>query len=353
MKEKGIYQIRRLDKPEQRYIGSSVNLRARKRQHFGDLRRGKHKNVRLQRIHDKYGEANLVFEVIEITDVDATRLRQIEKDYISATLDEVGSENIINMSMNTVCALDDPFVRDKKREAMRLLWEDSSYVERVTKSFVAIRYTDSFVNNHLIATRAAHQDKDLEAKRIKAIKDWYACDENRLRSVERMKEQSNQPERIEKSREVGKRLFSDPAFVEKIIKASKEAVSRAVTCLETGEVFISISDAARHLRQIGVEKAYNSPISACCRGKLKSAYGYHWHYSNEEYDHDRQKPTERGRRILCVEMNREFYSVMEAARFLRKTYNISADNSRISKKAKVQGKAYGYTWVYTDELDKL
>lgn len=46
------------------YIGSSVRLAKRIRNHKSDLRQGKHPNQRLQRAWNKYGKENFVFEVL-------------------------------------------------------------------------------------------------------------------------------------------------------------------------------------------------------------------------------------------------------------------------------------------------
>lgn len=48
------------------YIGSSQNLRKRKKAHFKDLRMGVHSNKFLQRSFIKDGEENFTFEVLEI-----------------------------------------------------------------------------------------------------------------------------------------------------------------------------------------------------------------------------------------------------------------------------------------------
>lgn len=48
------------------YIGSSVNLQKRKRDHFYELRRNNHNNSKLQRAWNKYGEQAFIFEVLEL-----------------------------------------------------------------------------------------------------------------------------------------------------------------------------------------------------------------------------------------------------------------------------------------------
>lgn len=52
--------------------------------------------------------------------------------------------------------------------------------------------------------------------------------------------------------------------------------SKPVRCIETGVVYPSVKEVER---QLGFANGY---ISNCCRGKYKSAYGYHWEYVKGE-----------------------------------------------------------------------
>lgn len=59
---------------------------------------------------------------------------------------------------------------------------------------------------------------------------------------------------------------------------NKTRDNKPVLCVETGEIFISISEASRR-------KQLNSGnISSCCRGKhkVKSVGGYHWRFYVQE-----------------------------------------------------------------------
>jgi len=62
--ESGIYRIVNIIN-EKSYIGSSVNLKNRKKAHFIDLKKGKHCNNYLQKSYDKYGLDNFKWEIIE------------------------------------------------------------------------------------------------------------------------------------------------------------------------------------------------------------------------------------------------------------------------------------------------
>lgn len=47
-----------------KYIGSAVNLNARRKLHFSSLAKGKHHNIYLQRAYNKYGDECFVFSVL-------------------------------------------------------------------------------------------------------------------------------------------------------------------------------------------------------------------------------------------------------------------------------------------------
>lgn len=60
-----IYKILSLSCPEKLYIGSAVDFLDRQRTHLIALRTHKHKNRKVQSHFDKYGENDLVFEIVE------------------------------------------------------------------------------------------------------------------------------------------------------------------------------------------------------------------------------------------------------------------------------------------------
>jgi hypothetical protein len=56
---------------------------------------------------------------------------------------------------------------------------------------------------------------------------------------------------------------------------------KPVLCVQTGSKFISVQDACNWIRQFN-PKASTSPISMCCLGTAKTAYGYTWqHLAND------------------------------------------------------------------------
>lgn len=53
-------------------------------------------------------------------------------------------------------------------------------------------------------------------------------------------------------------------------------MSKAVRCIETGEVYYGTREAGR---KTGLD---SSTISKCCRGVLKTTGGYHWEFVEKE-----------------------------------------------------------------------
>lgn len=60
------------------------------------------------------------------------------------------------------------------------------------------------------------------------------------------------------------------------LKAARKQRKRVIN-IETGEVFETISEAEAKYGKVG-----NTSISCCCRGRYKTAYGYHWKYFEQE-----------------------------------------------------------------------
>ena len=53
----------------------------------------------------------------------------------------------------------------------------------------------------------------------------------------------------------------------------REGNQKSIFCIETNEIYASVKDAKEKLKLKGT-----SHIGSCCKGKRKTAYGYHWRY---------------------------------------------------------------------------
>lgn len=75
------------------YYGSSINLKERWLHHRKRLRNQTHGNVRLQRVWNKYGEQNIVFEIVNF--VPEEEIRKEEQKYLDI---HYGNEKCLNIN---------------------------------------------------------------------------------------------------------------------------------------------------------------------------------------------------------------------------------------------------------------
>lgn len=74
-KKSGIYKI--VNKINGKYyVGSSKNINGRRLRHFDELRKGSHRNVKLQRAFNKYGEENFQFICAELLTTDDLLIKE-------------------------------------------------------------------------------------------------------------------------------------------------------------------------------------------------------------------------------------------------------------------------------------
>lgn len=57
---------------------------------------------------------------------------------------------------------------------------------------------------------------------------------------------------------------------------------KKVMCVETGEIFYGLKEAARQINKRNGTKINSGNIAACCTGKRKTTCGLHWKFINEE-----------------------------------------------------------------------
>lgn len=76
----GIYKITNTENNKV-YIGESINIRDRWKDHISRLRNNNHRNKHLQTSYNKYGESIFLIEVIRIMD-DIIELKRVESHYI-------------------------------------------------------------------------------------------------------------------------------------------------------------------------------------------------------------------------------------------------------------------------------
>lgn len=137
----GIYSIKCLA-TNNIYIGSTVNIQERWRQHLTALRKGKHHSVYLQRSYNKYGEDNLQFTLlVELKDYTEERLRELEWFYIDKYKPKFNSASPVVYEMSDTW-------KKKISESTKLLYIEKGYTnprKDVGHRYNAIKEDGTFI----------------------------------------------------------------------------------------------------------------------------------------------------------------------------------------------------------------
>ena len=97
-------------------------------------------------------------------------------------------------------------------------------------------------------------------------------------------------------------------------------------------------------------------ITACCKGKKRSAFGYLWKYNNDSrniFEVRKPKGTNNKRPVVCLtkqhEYVAEFPSILEAAIACGNATNSSSINKVVHGKCKT---AFGFKWMYKEDYER-
>ena len=234
----GIYAI--VHKPTgARYVGQSINIPVRWAQHRRALRFGYHKNVLLARAWSKYGEAEFDFIVLEYCKVE--NLISREQFY----LDQRAEFNLCR-------TVDAPPMTGRKHSAE-------------SKSKMKLRKHSEETRLRMKQAWETRLDKNPN-------KGVTLTPEHRAKLSAALKGRVLSPKTKAKMSAARKGKRKPPEFAEKVRAAKlgvpNTKVQKSVQCIETGQIFLSLKDAANHFQ--------GSPttLSKHLAGKLPRFRGY-------------------------------------------------------------------------------
>lgn len=250
-----------------RYVGQTMNrdgVERRWYEHICELNRNKKGNKHFQNAWNKYGEDNFTFEVLHelnFSNQDTLQeaLNDLEIMYISIwnLLDNKYGYNIRDGGSNGYsCA-------GKSKEEMKIIREKLSEANK----------------GHRVTAKT-------RKKISEAHKGRKMSEESRKKMSESQKGKKHSIESIKKGVETRKGYKHSEETKRKIGEANRKkhpercgsnhVNSKKVLCIELDKVFECASAAEAIYNKNHKRNADN--IGACCRGRQKTAYGYHWQY---------------------------------------------------------------------------
>jgi len=196
------------------YLGSSINLRKRKSEHFRYLQHNKHHNSHLQRAWNKYGEDAFTFEVLELVLV--PELLTAQEQYWFKKLKPFGRKgfNIARVAGSTLGtkrspeaienvrqALLRPEVRKKISDASRGRKQSPETIEKSRQARIGYKQTPE----HIEKARLTRIGKKFSPERNKKISQAKLGKKNSPEHIEHMRQanlgKKQSAETIEKRRQ--------------------------------------------------------------------------------------------------------------------------------------------------------
>jgi len=199
-----------------KYIGSSINCYDRIKRHFMDLNNGKHHSIYLQRCWKKYSSEHFRFKIIE--EVNNEELEKREQHWLNFYKS---------------------YEKDKGYNICKIAGITTGY-KHTEKSRIKMSKTWKEKWNNM-----SEEEKILKSERLKNLR------KGKINSKSHMK------------------------ILFEYNRTKKKPVLQLNLEGKIIREFESATDVAKFL------KIYSSaPISACCKGKRKSAYGFRWEFKH-------------------------------------------------------------------------
>ena len=165
-------------------------------------------------------------------------------------------------------------------------WKPSAY-KNCVKFYSAIQkygwrnFSHEILADNLTLEEANHLEEEY-IKQYNSIENGFNLNsggENKLHSQETKDKMSQTrkgvPHSLEHNEAISKALTGKKKTPEHIRNNQLAQHRKPVECIETGEKYESLSDAERKTGILG------ETISRCCRGKQKTASGFHWRFIDE------------------------------------------------------------------------
>lgn len=237
------------------YIGQSINIKARWKDHINSLNRKDSHCTILQRAWDKYGEENFSFEILELCPEDM--LDEIETKYIDIYDSCNKGYNIESGGNKNKC------LSDKTKQKLREAHLGKTVPDDVRRKMSQSRTGEGngmYGKHH--SEKAKRKMSESKVGKPGHSSTDYQKECARLANLG--KELSNETKR-------------------KISEANKGNIpyninKRSVYCVELQRIFENPSFASKEL------KINSSNIIACCEHIRKTCGGYHWMYTDtDEY----------------------------------------------------------------------
>lgn len=247
MRKSGIYVIRNLI-THKVYVGSSVNLTRRIRNHHADLMAGSHFNEHLQRAWQKHGSGNFAFEIVEecepscrivreqswISDLQASNpehgynvMHTVRGVVPSPRRSKISKDMwndpafVSNIKTKRALTAKDPAFVEKERASAKALWATDEHRQKMRRRDEALKRNDGFKAKRRDLAKAQWENPSSRAKGVAAAVQQWSDPEAREKLLEAQQQGRREKDFSGTMRRVVSDQWKDPAFREARVAALK------------------------------------------------------------------------------------------------------------------------------------
>jgi group I intron endonuclease len=305
----GIYKITNTVN-EKVYIGQSIDIYTRWTTHKNELRNNRHHNMYLQRAWNKHGEEKFCFDILE--ECSESLLNEKECYYIELlnSMDENYGYNLVSGGTSNKRFTEEVLKRMSNAQTGRVHSEETkkkiseAHKGKIVSEDVIMKLRESHKKENLsqetlIKMSLAKKGKSLSEEHRKKLaesrKNIIISEETRKKISESNMGHEVSQETREKLRKVhlGRKLSEESKE-----KVRKTRIKKAVVQLDKNNgSFICEYESITLAEEItGVPGTH---ISACCKGKRKSAKGFIWCYKEEYVIQQESQDDQQDSLLLC------------------------------------------------------
>lgn len=252
--ERGVvYKITSKAKPDRIYVGSSVYLQNRKTLHIRNLQDNKHHSVLLQRHVNKYGLADIDFEVLESVD-DNSLLLEVEQKYLD-TLNPYF--NVAKIAGSCLGVRQRPETIRKRAESKRGIPRSPETKHKISEALTGKPLHPDHIESMRMGLKGKKQSASTKAKRSQSLKGRQFSEETiaKMREARAKREPITETTRIKMSESAKARKKATRGTYRK--KSIQDGRFKCVNSLSLIQLFDTLNKSGTTTEQIGKDYGLN------------------------------------------------------------------------------------------------
>lgn len=260
----GIYKIESILHPDRIYIGSSINIVRRQKEHNKTLCKNYHPNAKLQSYYNKYGSDSLLFSIIELCDLNC--LIDREQFYIDTLLPSFNLRLRANSNIGY-----------KASEETKLKLRISHLGRKPSKeALLKNKIANSGENNAMFGKKHKPESirKMIDSKKgmFIGVNNPFYGKQHKKSSIDKMVAK-NKGKHYSPSTEFKKGMVQSPD----IIRLKADKLKKPVIQLNIDGCFVKRWDGIFDITKNGFK---HTSISNCCNNKQTSYCGFIWMFES-------------------------------------------------------------------------